>query len=197
MNMRVHTESKDNFLDKSGRNSTFQVEINQISTPAWYVIHSLPNHEFVAEKILLKKELTVFLPRIQALSRRKDRKKIIEMPLFRGYLFIHTALWPKEFYDIMNTQGVYRILGVKGRFIPVPPEIIESIKIMLNSGRSFFPCDKLAVGARVRIAEGPLEGAVGVILRRRKKNRRLVVSVEFMNLAVAVELANEAVEPYS
>lgn len=178
------------------KSNTCQIDLDQISTPSWYVIHALPNREFVVEKRLLSKGLEIFLPRITVHSRRKDRKKFLEVPLFRSYLFVHTSLWPRDFYEIINTPGVFRILGLNGLFIPVPTEIIESLRITTESGRSYYPCDNLPLGARIRISEGPLEGAIGVILRRLKKKRRLIISLDLMNIRVAVELANEAIEPY-
>jgi transcription antitermination factor NusG len=172
------------------------IQLDQVSNPAWYVIHTMPNHEFLAEKLLLKKSYDIFMPRLSIPSRRKDRKKIIEVPLFRSYCFINTNLCPKDYCEIVKTPGVARILGIKGRFFPIPQETIESIKVTLGSGRPYSSYDSLPVGARVRVCEGPLEGVIGVISRKREKNRRLVISVNLMNIAVAVELENEAVEAY-
>ena len=45
--------------------------------------------------------------------------------------------------------------------------------------------------------EGPLAGTIGIILRRQEKRRHLVVAVELFQRSVAVELEDEAVEPYS
>jgi transcriptional antiterminator NusG len=178
------------------KNVTFQVGLDQALTPSWYVIHTLPNREFKVETGLLRKGLEIFLPRITVPSRRTDRKKLIEVPLFRSYLFVHTSLWPREFYDIIMTPGVFRILGPKGHFVPVPTEVIESLKIVTASASTYYPCDNLPLKARVRVLEGPLEGAIGVIQRRREKKRRMIISLDLMNLAVAVELGNESVEPY-
>ena len=52
-------------------------------------------------------------------------------------------------------------------------------------------------GMQVRISEGPLTGTVGIILRRRGRKRRLVVAVELFQRSLAVELEEEAVEPWS
>ena len=197
--MAVKRQREENYPSQSQTRNrrAFQVSLDQAVTPSWYVIHTLPNAEFKVEIGLLRRGLEVFLPRITIPSRRIDRKKLLEVPLFRSYLFIHTSLWPREFYDIIMTPGVFRILGLKGCFVPVPTEIIESLRIATASGLPCYPCDNLPLGGCVRISEGPLEGAIGVILRRREKKRRLIISVELMNLAVAVELGKESLEPYS
>jgi len=48
----------------------------------------------------------------------------------------------------------------------------------------------------VTIVEGPLAGATGVILRKKDGQRRLVVAVDLLGRAVAVDLTEEAVESY-
>jgi transcriptional antiterminator NusG len=194
--MNVTTEKEKRLSSKTEKSITCQVDLDQISTPSWYVIHTMPNREFVVEKSLLSKGLEIFLPRMTVCSRRKDRKKFLEVPLFRSYLFVHTSIWPRDFYEIIRSPGVLRILGLNGRFIPVPTETIESLRITTESGRPYYACDNLPLGARIRISEGPLEGVIGVILRRLEKKRRLIISVDLMNIAVAVELSNEALEPY-
>jgi transcriptional antiterminator NusG len=193
MDFRKH---KLNVMSSELINNLVYIHLDQLSNPEWYVIHTMANHEFLVEKLLLKKNFEIFLPCISIPSKRKDRKKIIDVPLFRSYCFINTSLWPKDYYEIVRTPGVARILGVKDRFIPVPKETIESIRVAIESGRYYNSYNCLPLGTRVRVCEGPLEGAIGIILKKRDKKRRLLISVELMNTAVAVELENESVEPY-
>ena len=44
--------------------------------------------------------------------------------------------------------------------------------------------------------EGPLAGAIGVILRCKQGKKRLVVGVEILGRSVCAELAEETVEAY-
>ena len=74
---------------------------------------------------------------------------------------------------------------------------MDSIKAIVDSDRPYYPWAYLGQGQQVRIMEGPLSGTIGIILRRREKKRRLVVAVELFQRSVAVELEDEAVEPYS
>jgi transcription antitermination factor NusG len=48
----------------------------------------------------------------------------------------------------------------------------------------------------VTIVEGPLTGVTDVILRKKTSQRHLVVIVNLLGRAVAVELSEEAVESY-
>lgn len=167
-----------------------------VAKPAWYVIHTRSRHEDKVEFSLLHKGLEIFLPRITVRSRRQDRRVYLEVPLFPGYLFVHSALEPWAYYEIIRLAGVVRLLGTISRPSPVSLEKMESIKTILASDRPYSPWNYLGQGKQVRILEGPLAGVIGIILKRREKKRRLVVAVELFQRSVAVELEDEAVEPY-
>ena len=165
--------------------------------PPWYVIHARSRHEAKVELALRQKGLEIFLPRVVVRSRRQDRKLLLEVPLFPGYLFIHTALEPEAYYEIIKLKSVVRILGGKAGPRPVPSETVDSIKAIAASAKPFYPWPYLKCGMKVCITEGPLAGTVGVLLKRRDKKRRLVVAVEMFQRSVAVELEDEAIEPWS
>lgn len=161
----------------------------------WYVVHTRSRHEFRIEADLRAKHLEIFLPRLTVPSRRRDRKQLLEVPLFPGYLFIHADLDSPAYHDIIKHRGVVRILGVHGRYEPVPQETVAAVRTMVESGRPYYPWLSLSRGMRVRVVEGPLAGVCGTILRRREHKLRLVVEVELMQRAVAVELDEEILEP--
>lgn len=162
----------------------------------WYVIHTCCHHEARVEERLRKKGLEVFLPRYSMASRRRDRKKVLHVPLFPGYLFVQDVLETPIYYDILRFSGVVRILASGGRLQPVPRETIASIKLALASDRPFYPHRCLQKGKRVRVAEGPLAGVTGIIVETREKRRKVVIEVELFRRAMAVELDDEALESW-
>jgi transcriptional antiterminator NusG len=164
---------------------------------AWYVVHTHSRHEARVESALLQKGLEIFLPRIKVRSRRQDRKLLLNVPLFPGYLFVHAALEPTVYYEIIKLRSVVRILGGTAAPSPVPRETVDSIRTIVSSNRPYYPGAHLKCGMKVCILEGPLAGTVGVILKRRDKKRRLVVAVDLFQRSVAVELDDETVEPWS
>ncbi len=164
---------------------------------AWFAIHTRSRFEDKVESALTRKGLEVFLPRLETLSRRRDRRLLLKRPLFPGYLFVQVLLDLANYQKIIKVPGVVRLLGAKDRPTSVAVEIIDSLKTIVDSGRLYFPHPYLAQGMKVCIKEGALAGAVGIILRRREKKRRLVVDVELFQRSVAVELDDEAVEPWS
>jgi transcription antitermination factor NusG len=164
--------------------------------PAWYVVHTRSRHEVTVEAGLEARGVEVFLPRITRRSRRRDRFRLLKAPLFPGYLFVNADLATSSYHDIIKQHGVVRILGPKGQCSPVPGETVISLKTVLASGRSYDPWLKLATGGRVAIVDGPLTGAVGIILRKKDGSRRLMVAVDLLGRSVAVDLAEEMVTSY-
>lgn len=164
--------------------------------PFWYVVYTQSRHEAKVEKGLQQKKIEVFLPRMTTFSRRRDRNILLQLPLFPGYIFVRTFLEASEHHEILKAPGVVRLLG-HGSPIPVPDEIIDSVKAIMDSDQPFYPWPYLKTGSLVRVLEGPLAGVIGVIKGHKDKMRRLIVSVEMFKRSVAVELDGEAVEPWS
>jgi transcriptional antiterminator NusG len=164
--------------------------------PSWYAVYTQSRHEAQVETALQRKGLEVFLPRVAIASRRRDRKLILQLPLFPGYIFVRTLLSSPEYHEILKAPGVVRLLG-NGSPFPVPEETIDSVKSIVDSDQPFYPWSYLKAGSLVRVMEGPLAGTVGVITAHKDKKRRLIVSVELFQRSVAVELDSEAVEQWS
>jgi transcriptional antiterminator NusG len=163
---------------------------------SWYAVYTQNRHEAKVEKAMQRKGLEVFLPRITTASRRRDRRMLLQLPLFPGYIFIRTSLTTSEYHEILKAPGVVRFLG-NGSPLPVPEETVDSVRAIVDSFQPFYPWPYLKSGSLVRVVDGPLAGAVGVIKAHKNKKRRLIVSVELFKRSVAVELECEAVEQWS
>jgi transcription termination/antitermination protein NusG len=162
---------------------------------AWYVIHTRSNHERQVEERLQRKGLEVFLPSLTVVRRWQDRKKVLQVPLFPGYLFLWDALETNSsYFDIVKDPSVVRILGGNGRLHTVPLETIESIRLSVASERPYYPYRRLLKGRKVRVVEGPLTGVIGIIREQKDQKRKVVVEVELFHRAMAVELEDESVE---
>jgi len=162
----------------------------------WYVIQTHCRTEARVELALQRKGLEVFLPQMIVPRMRRGRKLMVNLPLFQGYLFVHTHIDSKVFHQIIKVDGVMHFLG-NGDPDAVPPEQIESIRRIVDGDRYYYPWQYLEKGKKVRVLDGPLAGVVGTLIARKDKQRRLVVAVELFQRSVAVELDSEAVERWS
>jgi transcription antitermination factor NusG len=155
----------------------------------WYAVWTRSRHEYKVEELLKRKGFTTFLPTSKVPSLRRDRRKILDCPLFPGYLFLYLAYDRYAHLSILQTPGVVRILGEDRKVpTPVPTVQVESVEKVLSSGLVFASVPYLRVGERVRIKSGPLFGAEGVVQRVQPGKTRLVISVDLLQRSVAVEL---------
>lgn len=160
----------------------------------WYAVYTKANHEKKASLILRARDFETFLPTYRVLSRRVDRRKILERPLFPGYLFVHTS--PHRFSWITSSPGVVYILGRNGIPTPIPDEEIESIRIIQQEGVDREPAPYCKEGDRVMIIKGPLCGVVGYIRERNGKSNKLVISVDLIYKGVSIKVEEEEVEKF-
>lgn len=160
----------------------------------WYAISVKSRHEFVTKDELERKHVETFVPTVRKLRQWKDRKKLIDFPVFPGYLFVHLLSEHGAFLDVLKTRGVVRILSTNGSGpIPVSPEEIESLKLIVNSETSFDIYPHLQAGRQVRIRRGPLTGAVGT-LEAKDEQSMFHVNVELLGRSIGVRIYADDLE---
>ena len=160
---------------------------------SWYVLHTKSRFENVVHEGLDKKSIEVFLPKIKVKSRRRDRKMMIQVPLFPGYLFVKATLDPYRHLEIVKTAGVVRLIGTKDGPVPVPEDTVESLKIMVSSDHSVITGSRLRKGDRVMVVSGPFAGITGTFVRYRGKGR-VVVNIEALGQYAGVDVDENEVE---
>lgn len=160
----------------------------------WYAIHSRSRHEDVVFNGLSRKSIETFLPKAQVMSRRKDRRKRILVPLLSGYVFVHSDLSPEHYLDILKTYGVVRIIGINGLPVPIKDSEILSLQILNGTDRTVRNQEYVKEGDRILIMDGPLKGLTGFYLRHKGKSDNVVISVELLQRSLIVEIENWRVE---
>lgn len=161
--------------------------------PKWYVLHTKSRFENVVNDGLYKKSIDVFLPKITVPSKRKDRKKLIKVPLFPGYIFVQSDLNPSHHLDILKTAGAVKLIGDQRGPISVSEETIESLRIMVLAEQPITTGYQFQKGDRVMVTNGPFTGVIGIFDRYRGESR-IIVYIEALGQFAAVEVSVEDVE---
>ncbi len=157
---------------------------------AWYAIRVKPQHEKAVAAGLTSRGYEEFLPLYRSRRTWSDRIKELQLPLFAGYVFCRFAMEQRT--HILRTPGVLSIVGFRTP-APIPPAEIDAVQRAVACF-DVEPHPFLAVGDRVRVKGGSLEGVEGILLQ--KKNRcKLVLSIQILNRSVALELDASLVEP--
>lgn len=152
----------------------------------WFVVQVMPQHEQSVALQLDLKGQEYFLPTIKSTRQWSDRKKLLTVPLFPGYVFCKTKRsW---FGAVLNTQGVFRIVSFGGKAHPIPDDEMISLRRVIDSGRYLCPVPYVSLGKHVQVVRGPLSGMTGIVTRIKKQNR-LVISVDLIMKSVSVDIA--------
>jgi transcription antitermination factor NusG len=156
----------------------------------WCALYVMPHHEMTVARILSNEGYEQFMPTYSARRKWSDRLKILELPLFPGYVFCRVQ--KETAGGVLKLPGVHSIVGFGGKICAIDDREIEILQQIVTSGRDFTSTSYWNVGDKVEITEGPLAGIVGTL--RFVKNRcQLVISVDMLMQSAAVTIhASEA-----
>ena len=160
----------------------------------WYALHVRTRFEKVVARNLQSKGFEEFLPLYRRTSNWSDRKKVIELPLFPGYVFCRFNVQNR--LPILTIPGVNAIVGIGKTLMPVEEREINDIRAVLDSNSRFEPWPFLQIGQRVCVEYGPLAGTQGIVTML-KNQCRLVISVNLLQRSVAVEIDRDCLKPIS
>jgi transcription antitermination factor NusG len=157
--------------------------------PQWYVAYTSANHEKRVTEQLSQRSVDHFLPLYESTRRWKDRRMKLQLPLFPGYVFVRFGLADR--LTVLRIPGVARLVGFNGRPAVLPATEINALRASV--AQRLEPHPYLTVGRRVRVRRGPLEGARGILVRR-KNAFRVVVSVDLIMRSASIEVDASDVE---
>jgi transcription antitermination factor NusG len=153
--------------------------------PHWYVAHTSANHEKRVTQQLQERSVENFLPLYDSVRRWKDRRMKLQLPLFPSYVFVRLPL--RERLKVLQVPGVARLISFNGQPAALPDKEIEALRASLAAQLRTEPHPYLTLGRRVRVTGGALEGAEGILIR--KKNAcRVVLSLDLIMRSVSVEV---------
>ena len=161
-------------------------------SPRWYAAYTRSRFEKRVAHDLEVRQVEYFLPLLPQVRQWKDRKKVVQMPMFPGYAFVHIRL--KERLHVLRVDGVVRLVGFNGQPSPIPDHQIERVKRLFAQPELVEPAAYVEEGDLVEITHGPFSGVAGTLVQRRGQ-RRLLVCIDIIQQAVSVEVDIGWVKP--
>ncbi len=159
--------------------------------PKWYAVFTLPQNEKSAARQLGLREVETFLPTYDAVRVWKNRQRVrTVLPLFPTYLFVRIDCRQRR--RVLESPGVIHIVSNGREQVPVPDAEIELLRSGLRE-KKLEPYHELAVGKKVRIKTGSMEGVEGVLVRK-GNGFRFVMALKLINQFAAVEVEAEDLE---
>ena len=164
-------------------------------TRHWFALLTRSNFEQAVYTKIRQKKIDVFLPKMRRPSRRKDRKLMIDTPLFPGYIFVRSTTASRDQLPILKTAGAVRLLGSTRGPVPVPEHQIEALKLLTSTTQDLITgaIVQLKKGDPVVILEGPMAGLKGEFYRH-KGHGRVIVKIDLLGQYAGLEVDLNNVE---
>lgn len=151
----------------------------------WFALQVRSKQELGIANFLRSRGYDPFVPLYRCRKLWSDRTKIVDAPLFPGYMFCRLNLHNR--LPVLMAPGVIRIVGRNRLPAPLDEAEINAIQTIVTSGLPNQPWPFLQVGDRVQIEAGPLRGLDGILVEVRGSHR-LILSVTLIQRSVAVEI---------
>ncbi|MBI4645939.1 MAG: UpxY family transcription antiterminator [Bacteroidia bacterium] len=154
--------------------------------PKWYAIYARPRWEKKIHKKLEEKKITSFLPLIKTLHQWSDRKKMVEEPLFKSYLFVYIFL--EQQLEVLSIKGVVSFVKFCGKLAEIPEQQIEAVRTYMDTDigkpENF---DKLEIGETIEVIKGPLLGLTGRLVKYYGKYK-VLIKIEAINENIIINI---------
>lgn len=162
--------------------------------------HALYVRSRCEKKVLSQLEdmgIQAYLPMISKVKQWSDRRKKVQEPLFKSYVFVFSN--DKQYISILNVYGVVKFVCFEKEAVVVPENQILAIKKFVSeyeNGEEYKMNndEELKVGQMVRIINGPMKGLTGRLDTIRNK-RHLIVYIDVVGQCIPVHIPRAKVEP--
>jgi transcriptional antiterminator RfaH len=158
----------------------------------WYPVYTHSRSEKKAFKSLTEKGIESYLPLHRQLKRWSDRKKWVEEPFIKSYLFVYIE--PGRQAEVLMTKGVARFLYFSGKIASMPERQIQELKLLMASPYELEVTEEdLQPGESVVIKAGPLKGFKGEVVSYRSQ-KQLILRLENLGFSIVVNAATSLIE---
>ncbi|WP_423149698.1 UpxY family transcription antiterminator [Rubrolithibacter danxiaensis] len=159
----------------------------------WYPVCTNPRAEKKAFASLQQKGIEAYLPLQRQLKQWSDRKKWVEEPLIKSYLFV--KICAAEHTTVLMTSGICRFIYFSGKIASMPERQIENIKLLLaNESDLELSMREFKQGEQVMVKAGPLQGLRGELVTVQSQ-KKLLVRIEHIGQSLLVQVPAAFIEP--
>jgi len=161
-------------------------------TYEWYAVYVRANSEKKLFDSLVEKNIECYLPMRRVLKYWSDRKKWVEEPLFKCYIFVKVS--HKEFFNVLNTTGAVCYVSFGGRAQSIPEIQINNVKTFLAQSEHEITVshERIQKGVLIEVLHGSFKGIIGEVVNILGQSR-LLVRVDSMNCCLYANIDKDEV----
>lgn len=153
---------------------------------SWFALYVKSRAEKKVAAEFEAQQIEYYLPLQKVLKQWSDRKKWVEEPLFRSYIFVYIG--QDEYYKVLSVPGTVRYITFEGKAVPVPENQIEAIRYYLDEKDPEKP-DELQweKGRKVEVIAGSLTGLTGELVDVKGK-QKVIVEIEAVGSVIMLQI---------
>jgi transcriptional antiterminator RfaH len=162
----------------------------------WYLVHTKPSREALAQDNLERQGYEVYCPRIRQRVRWRERARERITALFPRYLFLHLDEGRQSLWPVHSTIGVATVVRFGFQYTVVPESVIRELQQRANPDTGLHQltsASMLARGAKVRFSAGAFDGLEGIFQRPAGADR-VVVLLSLLGRDTAVHVPAEYIQ---
>lgn len=163
----------------------------------WYLVHTKPGREKVAQSNLERQDYQVYLPLVLQPIRRRGQWSEKVAPLFPRYLFLGLCAGQQSLAPVRSTVGISNVVRQGSEYAIVPDQTLRDLRARENSETGLHRLSHMALiepGAAITVAAGPFDGIEGVF-QRHAGNERVDVLLDMLGQIASVRVPFEFVVP--
>lgn len=167
--------------------------MHKVTVPLkWYALVTKSRHEKKCAGLLANKGFEIFLPLQKVMRQWSDRKKLVDMPLFPGYLFICYEESRRQ--EVLNVPGVVRFVRYDKQDATIPVSQIKAIREAIGEEIAMDIVEQtFAEGEEIRVISGPFRGFLGKVISHRGK-KKIQISLDIIGKNILIETGKTRLE---
>ena len=152
------------------------------NTSYWYAVHTRPRWEKKVAALLDSAAIHHYCPLNKVMRQWSDRKKVVQEPLFKGYVFV--LLSDEDRVKALQINGVVNFVHWLGKPAKIPHSEIDTIRHFLNEFDNVKVVETgLQVNKTVKVKQGLLMNYKGILIELLGNNAK--VRIDSMGLVLS------------
>ena len=158
----------------------------------WHALYTRSRNEKKVAERLIERGIEAYVPLHKVLHQWSDRKKWVEEPLIRSYVFV--KIIPDHYFEVLNTPGAVRYIFFSGKAATIPDKQIEVLKIISGqiTDAVIIP-NTINPGTKIKVISGPMAGLTGEMIHNAGKHN-VIVRIDHLAHSIILTIPPNALE---
>jgi transcription antitermination factor NusG len=167
--------------------------LTETENKKWHALYVASRQEKKVNQSLLEKGVEAYVPLLKTMRQWSDRKKMVELPLLNGYVFVRIS--NQETDRVLQTKGVVSFVRSEKKIAIIRDSEIARLKQLIELGYQMeagTAHHTYKENDKIKITAGPLKNIEGYVIED-KAGRSIDILLESIGKVVRVKLPREII----